>query len=74
MALKNQDFLLTDAQLGKINRYFKERAIGFAKEGKESADSVRVTFEFSAMLGRSVTAFYDSTLVGCKIEDPLDEL
>lgn len=75
MALTNLDFLLTDEQLGRIESYFHERAIGYAEEGEDFSEiEVKVTFEFHGIYGRFVTAFYGGGATqGGAIEDPLSE-
>jgi hypothetical protein len=69
MALTQQHFALTDAQLATINTYFADRArqIGAANDDNDMP-TVSVTFSFVPVFGRSVDAHYDGEFQGLEVE------
>lgn len=69
MALTQSDFLLTDEELNKINRYFSAMAESQAEVGEDAPQIVSVTFEFTTVLGRTVIANFNSALNGRPISD-----
>ena len=68
MGLEHADFALAEEQLARINQYFQEQAQAYADAGEDSAGSAHVTFVWMPGFGRSVTAYFDDGIVGCKIE------
>ncbi len=69
MALKQSDFLLTDEQLHEINRHFSAMADAHAQAGEEAPQSIRVTFEFAPVFGRTVMAYFGGAVNGQLISD-----
>jgi hypothetical protein len=69
MALTQSDFLLTDEELNKINRYFSAMAESQSEVGEDAPQIVSVTFEFVPALGRTVIANFNSALNGQPISD-----
>jgi hypothetical protein len=67
MAKDNTSFLLSEQQIKKLNQYFSEQSAAYAAEG-ENPWGVRVVFEWTP-LGRCVTAYFDSAINGCEIEE-----
>ena len=68
MGLEHTDFTLTAEQLARINRYFQERAQGYAEAGEDPVDAVHITFVWMPDFGRSVTAYFNGEIKGCEIE------
>lgn len=69
MALTQKDFVLTDSQLATINTYFENRARQIAACNEDNdMPSVRVTFSFVHIFGRSVDAHYDGEITGLEVE------
>ena len=64
MALTKIDFLLSDEELNKINRYFEATAEAHAQAGEDAQQSVSVTFEFAPVIGRNISAHFDGALCG----------
>jgi len=69
MALTQNDFLLTDEELNKINRYFSAMAESHAEAGEDAPQIVSVSFDFMPVFGRTVTAHFDGALNGRLISD-----
>lgn len=67
MALKQDDFLLTAAQLDQINRYFEETAKSHALAGEDPPSEASVTFTWVPGLGRIVHAAFDGDVQGVDI-------
>lgn len=74
MALSNTDFLLTDSQLARIDRYVKEQAQTSAQCGEDPPCGVKVVFEWVPGLDRFVTAYFDGALNGHEIEVASEEV
>ena len=69
MALEHQDFQLTDEQLTKINEYTAGEGGAYAKEGEGPAmGGLKLEIIWTPGLGRSITAYFDGSQMGCIIE------
>lgn len=61
MALKQEDFSLSEEELRAINQYFATQARAVAQAGEHIfMPSRNVHFSFTPVLGRSVQVTYDS--------------
>ena len=69
VALTQNDFLLTDEELNKINSYFSAMAQSHVAAGEDASQSVSVTFDFMSVFGRTVTAHFDGAFNGQLISD-----
>lgn len=72
MALKAEDFLLSEEQINAINAHFAKKAKAYADAGEDPPCGVKVEFEWVPALGRFITAKFDGEAVGCDIEDPTE--
>jgi hypothetical protein len=69
MALLAADFVLTEAELAKLNEYLISRLNAYATEGEDPPCSLRVCFSFLAGQGCEVEAFLDGDLEGAALRD-----
>jgi len=70
MSLSLSDFLLTDDELARLNRYISVSAEKYASEG-ELASEVAVTFTWMVGFGRCVTANFGGSTVDHEISGRL---
>lgn len=72
MALTQNDFLLTDENVKRINLYFSAMAESHAEAGEDAPQIVSVSFDFMPVFGRTVTAYFDGATNGRLISDESD--